>query len=68
MKVEGKALEADLVVIGGGGAGLSAAAAAGEKGVHLACPGWWRCRYAFGYAVNSGRIAGENAAQFALAN
>ena len=24
--------------------------------------------YAFGYAVNSGRIAGENAAQFALAN
>ena len=35
MNPKGKELEADLVVIGGGGAGLSAAVAAGEKGARV---------------------------------
>jgi len=49
--------EHGVAIIGGGGAGLAAAAAAAEAGRDLAGS-------AFGFAINSGRIAGERAAAF----
>jgi succinate dehydrogenase/fumarate reductase flavoprotein subunit len=55
-------LRADLVVIGAGGAGLAAGVDVG---------GWTPDTYgaflpgtAFGFAINSGRIAGETASKY----
>ena len=55
-----KSLETEIVIVGGGGAGLAVGSDTGgwESGSYCGI----LSRMTFGFAINSGRIAGENGA------
>ncbi len=66
-----KNLNAEIVVVGGGGAGLAAALSAAENGCKdiivlekAGSAAGSTAGHLVGFALNSGRIAGENAVQY----